>query len=75
MQRVFNGLLAGLAATIALSLLMELKTKMGVMPAVVFTEPQVATVGYSESDAYHGAGPGRSVAPRSNHEQLSCCAG
>jgi pyruvate/2-oxoglutarate dehydrogenase complex dihydrolipoamide dehydrogenase (E3) component len=37
------------------------------MPAVVFTEPQVATVGYSEADAHHGAGPGRSVAPLSDH--------
>ena len=45
MQRVFNGLLAGLAATIVLSLLMVLKTKMGVMPDLDIINMIAVTMG------------------------------
>jgi len=45
MQRVFNGLLAGLAATIVLFLLMVLKTKMGVMPDLNIINMIAVTMG------------------------------
>jgi len=45
MQRVFNGLLAGMAATIVLSLLMVLKTKMGVMQDLDIINMIAVTIG------------------------------
>jgi hypothetical protein len=45
MQKVFNALLAGLGATIVLSLLMVLKTKMGVMPDLDIINMIAVTMG------------------------------
>jgi hypothetical protein len=45
MQRMFNGLLAALVATIVLSLLMVLKTKMGVMPDLNIIKMIAGTMG------------------------------